>query len=125
MKVIHFICKREGARLKGVTFDKETNLFRSGQWDISKQQADELIGGWVYLHPNKASRSEFGGIVHSVESVTDETLSHAQRIVFVLEQRPEGRDQKWRGKEHTMAHSSGLLDGTLPHEKEPTNAPRT
>ncbi len=37
-------------------------------------------------------------------------------FVFVFEARKEGRNQKWRGANHTMAWTSGAIDPTLSHE---------
>jgi len=72
----------------------------------------------VYLHPAKASSSEFGGIVCGFESVVDDSLAHSERIVLIVRKQPQGTRQRWRGKGHGMAHSSGLVDADLPHEQE-------
>ena len=118
MFAIHFICKRDdGVTLNGVKRDGATGNHRSGQWDISDDDARSLVGGWLYLHPTKADRSEFGGVIVGYEPVVDKQLAHAERIVLLIEKRREGSGQRWRGKSHGMAYSSGLVSADLEHEK--------
>ena len=76
-----------------------------------------MVGGWLYLHPTKASRSEFGGVVlgYDVEIVDD--VAHQRRIVFHVRKANAGMGQRWRGKSHAMAHASGLVEADLPHER--------
>ena len=116
-RAVHFKCERsEGGGFKGLRYDKATATWRSGRWDLSEQDAQALVGGWLYLHPDKASRSEFGGIVlrYEVEIVDD--VAHQRRIVFHVRKADAGTGQRWRGKSHSMAHASGLVDAGLPHE---------
>lgn len=118
MQAIHFICKREdGVNLKGLKFDKERKTFRSGDWDISVEDAQSLVGGWLYLHPDKASPSEFGGTVLGFETVVNTTKARSERIILVVQKQQQAIRQRWRGKDHSMAHSSGVVDADLPHEK--------
>src|SRR5687768_9730960 len=37
------------------------NIYESGNWDISTQRADELIGGDIYFHKKQKETSFFGG----------------------------------------------------------------
>ncbi len=121
MRAIHFICGRDdGVSLNHLHFDKQSKSFRSGQWNISEDDAKALVGGWVYLHPTKASKSEFGGRVVGFEPVIDDTLAHSARIVLIVQKRHEGAGQMWRGKDHTMAHKGDLVEANLPHETDVT-----
>jgi hypothetical protein len=80
-RAIHFICGRDdGVSLNNLVVDKASGTFRSGQWDISEEDARSLVGGWVYLHAAKASPSEFGGIVLGFEPVVDASLAHSAAI---------------------------------------------
>jgi hypothetical protein len=118
MLAIHFICKRtEGTRLRNLTFNKVTTIWRSGLWDLSPEEAQSLVGGWIYLHPTKTARSEFGGIIEGFESVTDRSYSHAKRIVFLVNNRPDERGHRWRGRSHGMAHNGGAVEAIYAHER--------
>lgn len=119
MRAVHFICGRDdGVSLNNFSFDDASGITRSGNWDVRKEDASALMGGWMYLHPAKASPSEFGGIIVGFEPVVDSTLKRSNRIIFLVRSQGAGKGQKWRGKAHGMAHSSGLVDADLPHEKE-------
>ena len=119
MRAIHFICKRDdGVSLNNLTFEKATQTYRSGYWDISVDEAIAVVGGWIYLHPAKSSLSEFGGIVQGYEPVVDASLAHANRIVLLVKASLSARGQPWRGQAHGMAHSSGLVEASFPHEVE-------
>ena len=118
MKAIHLICKRDdGLNLNNLTYDKVTRTHRSGHWDITLAQAGALVGGWLYLHPSKASPSEFGGNVQSFDEVTVEGLARPRRIVLTVRSSRDGKGQKWRGAAHSMAYSGSLVDAALPHEQ--------
>lgn len=79
-------------------------------------EAEELVGGWVYFHPTKRARSEFGGIVRSIEPSGGVTARGDPEVAIILEARAEARDQRWRGKAHGMAWTGGLVPLMLPHE---------
>lgn len=72
----------------------------------------------MYLHPSKAARSEFGGVVVGFEPVVDESLIPPQRAILIVQSRMEGKGQRWRGLNHERAKQGGLLDGDAPHEME-------
>jgi hypothetical protein len=117
MHAIHFICRRnDGISLNNLSYDKESKLFRSGYWDISKAEAETLVGGWVYLHPTKSAGSEFGGVVTGFERVVVPELLRPERVVLLVEKRPEGFGQRWRGKDYGMAHTGQCVAADLPHE---------
>lgn len=72
----------------------------------------------MYLHPSKADPSEFGGFVHGFEVSTDRKLGRSKRIVFIVEKRSEGEDQRWRGASYGNAHSGGMVTAEWAHELE-------
>ncbi len=118
MKAIHLICRREeDGHLKGLSLISK-GTFESCCWALGDvQDAQSLIGGWVYLHPNgKSHRSEFGGVVRAVRPAGREGTAIKDGFAFVIEVRREGRDQKWRGAAHRMAWTGGIAGAHLPHE---------
>lgn len=113
-KAIHFINRRDGAHLHGMTrWPGDRHGYRSCCWHISDEDAASLIGGWVYFHETKAKSASFGGIILGFEAGEGE-LAARKAILF----RADGaaRNQKWRGAQHGMAMSSGVVDAQLPHE---------
>jgi hypothetical protein len=83
-----------------------------------ESEAQQLIGGWIYLHPEgKTNPSQFGGVIMSVKPCERrEGAAIEQGLAFTFEAKKEGRNQVWRGADHAMAWSSGLVEPTLPHE---------
>jgi hypothetical protein len=122
MKAIHFICKRDvdGINLNGVSVVERTPkpVYRTCCWDIPIKDAEALIGGWVYLHPKKAAPSEFGGRVIRFEA-GQEWLgkAHENRIAFFIQASPQARGKAWRGADHSLAWTGGLIEAGLPHEQ--------
>ena len=118
-QAIHFICRRDASGgFRNGRHDKTTGHYRSGNWEVTAQEAEALQGGWVYLHPTKAGTSELGGIVRGYEPVIDHEVSRVNRILFHLDVRPSGRGQKWRGATHAMAWTGGMVPADLPHESD-------
>lgn len=121
MKALHLICRKNGpGRFEGlVAIDRSKGIYESGTWAFpSGEPLDDLIGGWIYLHPTgKGQVSELGGSVRGIRR-GPRLDSNAIREGYVIEfeARPEGRGQKWRGAHHTMAWTSGLVEADLPHE---------
>ncbi|HEV2189017.1 MAG TPA: hypothetical protein VGR70_17540 [Stellaceae bacterium] len=124
MKAIHFICRRDvdGINLNGVTVVKRglKPIYRSCCWDIPAADAEMLVGDWVYLHPKKSAPSEFGGRVIRFEAGQEwQGKAHENRIAFFLEATPLGKGKPWRGAEHSLAWTGGLIEASLPHELTP------
>jgi hypothetical protein len=94
----------------------QKNRYKSCCWVLSNEEADSLLGGWIYLHPNKSAPSEFGGRILSVEQVEHQEGTREDRLVIIFEAYREARDQKWRGAGHGMAWTSGLIEPNFPHE---------
>lgn len=117
MKAVHLLCRRVPGG-----FEKLTRLdgdeYRSCCWAFgSDSSVEALIGGWVYLHPEgKASPSQFGGVVQRVEPAKREGKAVEDGVALIFEARREGRGQSWRGKDHGMAWTGGIVEATFQHE---------
>lgn len=118
MKAVHFISRRDGGiGLVGLT-KLGTGTFRSECWTFAKaDRPKDLTGGWIYLHPGgKDQPSTFGGRISEIQPCerSDGTVG----VSFLFEAKPEGRGQSWRGPDHAMAYTSGILDASLEHEHD-------
>lgn len=125
MKTLHLINKptEDSIHAKGMTKVKdETNLYISCCWDFKLEEAKTLIGGMIFFHDTKSERSKLGGNILDVQAVRldEETEFHKvnpedqnkkqSRVMFKFEITPEGREQIWRGKDHSMSWTSGIID---------------
>lgn len=115
---IHLLNRFEnGHSLNLHLLEKSQNLYSSGNWDLAVDDAQKLIGGWLYLHEAKSALSYFGGMITDFEQIRVDDAAHAERIVFILVSRLEGKGKKWRGQKHGMAWSGGLVDPGFDHER--------
>ncbi len=89
---------------------EKPGTFTSGYWDISLTEAEKLIGGMLCMHETKAGRSTFGGRVLSVEQQHCPEFPRSERVVFTILVDPTARGAKWRGADHAMAHSGGVIE---------------
>jgi len=125
MKILHLINKptEDSIHSKGMTKVKdETNRYISCCWDFKLEEAKTLIGGMIFFHDTKSERSKLGGNVVDVQAVRldeetefhkvdpDDTSKKQKRVMFKFEITPEGREQIWRGKDHSMSWTSGIID---------------
>ena len=125
MKILHLINKTQPLELlpKGVSKSKEDgNIYISCCWDFKLEEAKTLIGGMIFLHDTKSERSKLGGHVVDVQSVKldeetefhkadpEDTSKRQTRVMFKFEITSEGREQRWRGKDHSMSWTSGIID---------------
>lgn len=120
MKALHLLCRRNGTSFIGLTtVVGHKGLYRSCCWDFTNEkELLSLVGGWLYLHPvSKLRPSEFGGVVRSLEPTRLTGKAHEDRYAFVFEVRREAQKQQWRGAEHGMAWTGGLVEATYPHER--------
>lgn len=118
MKALHLICRRVSGGLNGVT-RIEGITYRSCCWVFGETEARSLVGGWLYLHPEgKAQKSEFGGVVQMIEPAKRDNKAIEEGWAFVFEARHEGRGQAWRGRDYSLAWTSGIIDASLPHERQ-------
>ena len=100
---IHFVC-RDRQNLNPVKHP----LYESGHWDLTPEEAKNLVGGMIYLHQTKTKLSYFGGRIDDYRSVETEN-ARSQRVVFIFTYRPEGKGAKWRGADHARAWTSGII----------------
>jgi hypothetical protein len=73
---IHFI-EKENLMTRE---DKNTQNWETGFWAVSKEIADSLIGGDIYLHKAQDKPSYFGGLITSYK-VKNRGI-HEGRIIF-------------------------------------------
>src|ERR1700690_3113848 len=101
---IHLICRHDDKGWpENVRADPDTKLFESGFWDISVDDAQALTGGWLYLHETKGSLSYFGGRIECFAEVPRHDVVHTNRIALKFRPSPTGKEQRWRGHNHTRA----------------------
>ena len=106
MAQIHFLC-RNRQNLRCV--DPATKTYDSGDWDISGEQAAQLVGGTIYLHNAKGERSYFGGKVTEFR-VTETGTARSKRIIFTLLSEDTRKGAPWpSGTSHPRAFTSGLI----------------
>ena len=101
MSKLHLIC-RAGLNVRTVTFP----VFDSGDWLLSAEDADRMVGGRLYLHEKKSAPSYFGGLVRSWRYLEGDE----GRIVLRFESDALARDVAWKGASHGMAWSGGVID---------------
>jgi hypothetical protein len=75
---IHLIEKRNLIKPIG------NNVYESKYWDVSIQQADELIGGDIYFHRKQKEPSFYGGKIIGYR-IHEEEGEFKGRIIFHFE----------------------------------------
>ena len=125
MKALHLICRTdsETKRPLGVSkVENEQNIYMSCCWDFDLETAKSLVDGMIYFHDVKAENSYLGGRVLEAHSVRlDEDSEYHQtrpehsgkrldRVMFKFEITLEGRNREWRGKDHAMSWTSGIIE---------------
>lgn len=78
MAAIHLIEK--GPTLVKKVPDRE-NEYESGNWTVSVETAERLVGGDLYLHPRQDAPSDYGGRIVGYR-VHEEGSALAGRVVF-------------------------------------------
>jgi hypothetical protein len=92
MKAIHAICHRVNGKVLNLRqIGKGTGVFGSGWWKVTPEDAEALIGGWLYLHESSGEKSHFLGRIQSLGEPKDGAVE------FVVVRRPGIDNQKWRG----------------------------
>ena len=127
MKVLHIICKDDPTtnRPKGVTqIQPKVNRYMSCCWDLDIEEMKELIGGMIFFHNSKTTKSKLGGKVLNVHPIKmDHTYDgpyynpkledldrRSDRMMFEFEITLDGRDVDWRGKDHIMSYCGGIVE---------------
>ena len=117
-KAIHLKNERQGISRRGLTkVVGERNGWRSCCWLLTDEEQDALIGGWLYLHETKSTPSQFGGMIIGFEPAERDGAARSNGVAIVFRADSRARDQGWRGANHGMAWTSGVLEGDLPHEQ--------
>jgi hypothetical protein len=87
MKAIHIICRRDGISLRNlVQSTTEKGVYTSSCWALHKRDdPQQLIGGWIYLHPvSKNAPSEVGGLVTSIGTCTRDDAATETGVSFTF-----------------------------------------
>jgi hypothetical protein len=106
MKVLHVIEKRGLLELFG---NKKDFIDESGYWPLQDADAVQLLHGMLYLHKAKSEPSWLGGIVLSYRR--EELIEEFRGlIVFKFKASNEGKNVRWKGKDHSMAWIGGVVD---------------
>lgn len=112
MKAVHLICRddEETKRPKGIIKIDGANQYTSEAWDFDPEKAASLVGGEILFHRTKADKSFFGGKITAYEEINREDLAREERIKFTFTATLEAKNQPWRGTDHTMAWTSGIIE---------------
>jgi hypothetical protein len=105
--------------LKGLTpIEGQPNTYWSCCWELNDSEAEDLVGGWLYLHQAKRQPSHFGGRILGFERLWNEGEAvRKDRVRLQIEARPEGIGRQWRGQHHRMAYTSRPVAPDFPHER--------
>lgn len=116
-KAIHFINERQGIGRKGLSLvERQTKTWRSCCWVLGVEQQEALLGGWLYLHNTKASPASFAGQIIGFEDAEREGAAIKGGVAILFRASEAGIGHAWRGADHGMAYSSGVIEADLPHE---------
>lgn len=113
MKGVHLICRMEPGSIypKGVTPEADApGCYVSHAWNFPISEAERLVGGMIYLHDSKAKPSRYGGEVVAVRPTKAVGVAREDRVEFIFKATLEGKNQEWRGADHDMAWTSGIID---------------
>lgn len=116
-KSIHLKCvKLANGQAMNVSHIEGTSNFISGYWLLNDREAEELIGGWLYLHENKAVRSYRGGRISGYKHEIRTDVVNQDRIGLIFRPMVEAIGISWRGQQHDMAWTGGPVEANLAHE---------
>jgi len=104
MLCIHFLC-RDRLNVHAVNHP----VYESGEWDVPLEDAERLVGGMIFLHQTKSQRSYAGGRIESYR-VVETNRAHSRRIIFKFTSASEGKDVRWKGADHPMAWTGGVVE---------------
>ena len=72
--------------------DKAANVWESGWWLVSLSTAEQLVGGYLFLHKGQVEASFFGGLITGFRIETEGEW--AGRVVFAFIPRSEAKGVK-------------------------------
>ena len=100
----HLLC-RNGEGIKAI----KVPVHECGSWDVPEDDARRLVGGMLHFHESKRTPSYFGGTVIDYK-VVDTEHAHSKRVVFTVEATKDAYNVAWEGKDHILAHYSGVIE---------------
>ncbi len=117
MHAIHLKCAREGYGYANMTkSDEAKHAYRVGGWEMALEDAEALVGGWLYLHATKKRLSDFGGKVLRVEADALDGEDAGEGVAFVFEADMAAKGQEWREAQKGVTWTGGVVDAELDHE---------
>ena len=118
MLAMHAICRREGNRPRNLRdIDPRSGRYGSGWWMLKPDEANDLVGGWLYLHETSARPSHF---VARVDAIGERMDDGSVELIVTKQKVP---DQRWRGPRAGQAKTLyfRLVPADYPHETGSTN----
>ena len=127
MKVLHIICKNNPSTNRPIGIKQikpKVNKYMSCCWDLDVEEMKDLIGGRIFFHDTKTTKSKLCGKVLDVHTIKmdhsydgpyydpkkEDFNKRSDRMMFEFEITEDGRDVDWRGKNHVMSYVGGILD---------------
>jgi hypothetical protein len=117
MKALHLICKSNNLEPAGqgngiIAQPGKTGNLLSHAWDFTPAQAEELVkaNGKIYFHITKQKRAFKSGVIVGFENIDRDDVAHRERIVFIFKPDLKCDNQRWRGMDHGMAWTSGIIN---------------
>lgn len=91
MPSIHFVERKNNVhKVQGTTDEWE-----SGYWVVSRETADRLVGGDLYLHQKQDMASHFGGVILGWRAIDDPDQPDVHgRLIFRIRATPQHRGIK-------------------------------
>ena len=115
MLAMHAVCHRQGNRPQNLRdIDQRSGRYGSGWWMLTPDQADSLIGGWLYLHEASGQKSHF---IARIDAIGERKEDGAVELIVTKQRVP---DQHWRGPKAGQAKTANfrLVTADYPHEAQ-------
>ena len=113
MKAVHLVCKWTDRpnRPNGLDLiDKVQKIYTSRAWAFTAPQAQSLVGGYIYLHRTKNSKSFIGGRILDFAVEFREDVSRHVRMTFTFKAEDGFKGQKWRGSNNKNDWTGGIIE---------------
>jgi hypothetical protein len=84
-----------------------SSSWESGNWDVSQEKAQSLVGRRIYFHEKQAEASYFGGTITAFAALPQDHPETPGRIVFTFCPDAKGRGfhagpSGWRNEQKTI-----------------------
>ncbi len=115
MLAMHAICRHEGNRPRNLRdVDPQMGRYGSGWWMLKPDQANNLVGGWLYLHETSGELSHF---VARVDAIGERKDDGAVELIITRQRVP---NQRWRGPKAGRAKTEHyrLVPADYSHEAQ-------